>query len=66
MKALGSTPEGQRTRGRPKTTWRRTVEKKRNKAGWVTSWYVANAAAKNRAGWSDSVTALYAFSRGEN
>ena len=30
--ALGWTPEGRRARGRPKTTWRRTVEKERNKA----------------------------------
>ena len=29
--ALGWTPEGQRARGRPKTTWRRTVEKERDK-----------------------------------
>ena len=34
MTALGWTPEGRRARGRPKTTWRRTVEKERNyKAG---------------------------------
>ena len=26
--------EGRRARGRPKTTWRRTVEKQRNKAEW--------------------------------
>ena len=26
--------EGRRARGRPKTTWRRTVEKERNKAEW--------------------------------
>ena len=32
--ALGWTPEGRRARRRPKTTWRRTVEKERNKAGW--------------------------------
>ena len=32
--ALGWTPEGRRARGRPKTTWRRTVEKERNKVGW--------------------------------
>ena len=32
---LGWTPEGRRARGRPKTTWRRTVEKdSRNKGGW--------------------------------
>ena len=37
--ALGWTPDGQRVRGRPKTTWRRTVERERNKAGWK-SWNV--------------------------
>ena len=37
--ALGWTPEGRRARGRPKTTWRMTVEKERNKAGWK-SWEV--------------------------
>ena len=31
--ALGWTPEGQRRRGRPKTTWRRTVKKEQNRAG---------------------------------
>ncbi len=40
--ALGLTPEGRRARGRPRTTWRRTVEKERNKAGWA-SWEVAKA-----------------------
>ena len=29
--------EGNRRRGRPKTTWRRTVEKERQEAGWK-SW----------------------------
>ena len=38
--ALWWTPEGWRARGRPKTTWRRTVEKEWNKAGWK-SWEVA-------------------------
>ena len=32
--ALGWTPEGRRVRGRPKTTWRRTVEREKNKARW--------------------------------
>ena len=41
--ALGWTPEGRRARTRPKPTWRRTVEKKRNMAGWK-SWNVAKAA----------------------
>ena len=31
------TPEGRRKRGRPKTTWRMTVEKERGRAGW-RSW----------------------------
>ena len=34
------TPKGRRARGRPKTAWRRTVEKERNKAGWK-SWEAA-------------------------
>ena len=40
--ALGWIPEARRVRGRPKTTWRRTVEKEkeRNKAVWK-SWNVA-------------------------
>ena len=42
--ALGWTPEGRRARGRPKTTWRRTAEKKRNQTGWK-SWSVAKAVA---------------------
>ena len=33
--ALAWTPEGRRARGRTKTTWRRTVEKERNKAEWT-------------------------------
>ena len=42
--ALGWTPEGRRARERPKTTWRRTIERERNKAGWK-SWKVAKASA---------------------
>ena len=49
--ALGWTPEGRRARGRPKTNWRRTVEKERNKAGWK-SWEVAKAVAPDRKCWS--------------
>ena len=45
--ALGWTPEGRRARGRPRTTWRRTVEKERNKAGWK-SWQVAKAKTKRQ------------------
>ena len=63
--ALGWQPEGRRARGRPKTTWRRTVEKERNEAGW-RSWNTAKVAARDRTKWNDSVAALCAFWRGEN
>ena len=63
--ALGWKPEGKRARGRPKTTWRRTVEKERNASGW-NSWNTAKVAARDRQKWSDSVAALCAFWRGEN
>ena len=55
--AIGWTPEGWRARGRPKTTWRRTVEKDQNKAGWE-SWKVAKVVAQDRECWSNSVKAL--------
>ena len=32
--ALTWTPKGRRKRGRPRTTWRRTAEREREKAGW--------------------------------
>ena len=32
--ALTWEPEGKRRRGRPRKTWRRTVEKERNQLGW--------------------------------
>ena len=35
--AMSWAPEGKRRRGRPKTTWRRTVEKERQEASW-RSW----------------------------
>ena len=60
FKVLGWTPEGRRARGRPKTTWRRTVEQERNKAGWK-SWEVAKAVAQDRKCWSDSVEVLCAY-----
>jgi hypothetical protein len=55
--ALSWTPEGRRKRGRPKTTWRRTVEKEREESGW-RSWAEARVAAADRDGWSRSVDAL--------
>ena len=53
-----------RARGRPKTIWRRTVEKERDKAGWK-SWNVAKAAARKKEYWAESVTALCAYWRQE-
>ena len=58
--ALGWQPEGIRARGRPKTTWRRTIEKERNTAGW-SSWNATKIAARDHNKWKDSVTALCAF-----
>ena len=57
---LGWTPEGRRATGRPETTWRRTVKKQRNKAGWK-SWGIAKAVAQDRKRWSDSGVALCAY-----
>ena len=57
--ALTWTPEGRRKRGRPKTTWRRTAEREREKAGWK-NWGEVQIAAADRAGWRDSVEALCA------
>ena len=41
--ALGWPPESQRVRQRSKTSWRRTIERKKNKAG--KSWKAAKAVA---------------------
>ena len=57
--ALTWAPEGKRKRGRPKTTWRRTVEKERTLAGW-RSWAEARTVAANRSEWRRSVEALCA------
>ena len=60
--AMTWAPEGKRKRGRPKTTWRRTVERERTEAGWK-SWDEARAAAADRKKWRDSVKALCATRR---
>ena len=57
--ALTWTPEGRRKRGRPKTAWRRTVEKKRSTAGWQ-SWSEVHTAAQDRNRWKAYVEALCA------
>ena len=44
---------GKRKVGRPKTTWRRTVEKERAMAGWK-SWEEVRTLAKDRDKWKKS------------
>ena len=60
-----STPMGKRKVGRPKTTWRRTVEKERAIAGWK-SWEEARALARDRDKWTRSSVALCATERRED
>ena len=55
--AVSWAPEGKRRRGRPKTTWRRTVEKERKEAGW-RSWEETRMIATDREQWKTSVKAL--------
>ena len=57
--ALTWAPEGKRKRGRPKTTWRRNVEKERDAAGMKT-WKQARTTAMNRDEWRARVEALCA------
>ena len=54
--ALTWTPEGRRKRGRPKTTWRRTAERERERAAWKNR-NKMHIAAVDRAGWRESVEA---------
>ena len=57
MVALEWRPEGSRAVGRPKITWRRTVETERNSMG-CNSWREARRKAKDRNKWKGLVTAL--------
>ena len=57
--ALTWTPEGKRRLGRPKTTWRRTVETERNSLGW-NGWGTARTVARDRTRWKDYIGALCA------
>ena len=65
MVAMGWQPEGKRKVGRPKITWRRTVERECRQERW-TSWAEARTAANDGAGWKTKVAALCASWRGEN
>ena len=53
--ALTWTPEGKRKRGRPKETYRRTVEKEREQLGFH-SWDAAAAVAGDRRKWRDVIS----------
>ena len=63
--ALTCRPMGKRKVGRPKTTWRRTVEKERTMAGWKF-WEEARALAKDRDKRRKSSAALCATEREED
>ena len=52
--ALTLEPEGKRSRGRPKETWRRTVEGERQKMGFATC-MEAVTAARNREEWRKQI-----------
>ena len=54
--ALYWTPDGKRTRGRPKETWRRTVEREMKAKGW--SWKFLERQAKDRTQWRSMIEAL--------
>ena len=64
--ALTWTPEGKRKRGRPKTTWRNTIERERKElhVGW-TSWNVVEQVAKDREGWQLLLCGLMLHPRSE-
>jgi hypothetical protein len=57
--ALRWTPEGKRKRGRPKPTWRRTIENEIKKRGYT--WGTIERKANNRKEWSKLVLALCAM-----
>ena len=63
--AISWAPEGKRRRGRPKTTWRRTVEREMREGGWG-SWDEVRVAEAVREKWKDSVKALCATGHEEN
>jgi hypothetical protein len=54
--ALRWTPDGKRQRGRPRETWRRTIDREREEHGW--SWGYLHKTAQNRPEWRVLVEAL--------
>ena len=57
--AMSWVPEGRRKAGRPRTTWRRTIEKERKQLRWG-SWSQAKPIARNNADWREFTAALLA------
>ena len=58
-------PEGKRKRGRPKETWRRTVEKGRMAIGF-NSWVEAGLAAANRVSWRSMISGPILYTERRN
>ena len=56
--ALQWTPQGRRSRGRPRNTWKRDLEKEMWTAGFRYSWRKMESAAQDRAGWRRVVCGL--------
>ena len=50
--ALTWTPEGRRKRGRPRETWRRMVERKRDELGFK-DWTKADSCARDQEAWRE-------------
>ena len=50
---------GSKSERKTEDNWRSTVEKERDRAGWM-SWSMARMAAQNRVGWKDN-RAIYTF-----
>ena len=59
--ALRWTPEGKRKRGRPRQTWRRTVEDEMGR--WNKSWESLQSLASDRDKWRSFIAALHANRR---
>ena len=58
-------PEGKRKRGRPRETWRRTVERELRERG-LRTWTEVAVAAEDRAAWKERGTALFSLRRRRN
>ena len=56
--ALKWTPDGKRPKGRPRETWRRTIEREMKENGWT--WGQLQKQAGDRTRWRALVAALYA------